>query len=286
MVAVFDLPVTSDCGMSAVSKSDSVNNSVVSGQSSSHPVEGEDYDIPLAADNIAVAELPPSTSMPDLPPAAVSPLVVPISTHEVSVPEITASGRRNQLDGPRFNYTEDQVSTHDGIYGREQDTAIDRAQVRYAAYRASLTSVEQDTGVSLDNFPVCEHVEVKVDGSNASRLALPFKRYLSAVKKYLMQWKCVFGSPGFLRLLSIGHNAAEQAIYGIGRAAQTGEMQKRNPSEWAKLNEAVASLINFAESQRFELMARHDTMFPRYAAADVHDSVLPDDSVSPIGSSA
>ena len=105
-------------------------------------------------------------------------------------------------------------------YGK--DTYIGSAHVRSTAYRASLKEIEHNTGVSLDNFPICERVEVKADGSNPNRLVVPIKRYLSALRMYLTQWKPMYGSSGFLRLLSISNDAAEQATYDTGRAAETG----------------------------------------------------------------
>ena len=54
---------------------------------------------------------------------------------------------------------------------------------------------------------------------------------------------------------------------------------KEKPLAWNKINEVVASLLNFAGNQRYELTAWHDQLFPHYAAAGNDDDIVPNDSV-------
>ena len=90
-------------------------------------------------------------------------------------------------DDPHPNTTEHEVSTCGAIDNYGKHTYIDSAHVRSTAYWSSLKEIEHNTGISLDNFPVCKCVEVKNDSSNTNRLVLPIKRYLSAVRTYLTQ---------------------------------------------------------------------------------------------------
>ena len=216
------MSVIFDCGMSDYSDPERVKNPI-SNSIAPQLGGGDGKENTPIKETVAVAEIPPSTSVHSIPPAPLSPaLVVPRLEHEVSMPVVTVSAGGSKLDGPCPNTTEHEVSTRGAINNYDQHAYIDRTAVRYTAYRTSLQEIEHETGVSLDNFPVCERVEIKDYGSNTNRLVLPIKRYLSALHTYLMQWKPMYGSPGLLCLLNISNDTAEQPTYNIRHVAEVG----------------------------------------------------------------
>ena len=58
---------------------------------------------------------------------------------------------------------------------------------RSAAYLESLSLIGRDSGLILDDFPVCAPDVAKADASNISRLVPPVNRYLADVYVHLIQ---------------------------------------------------------------------------------------------------
>ena len=104
-----------------------------------------------------------------------------------TTPALTGSTGGSKPADSHLKTIDYEVSTRSAINNYEKNDRIDSTLITSTAYRACLHEIESDTGVGLDNFPVCGHIEAKADGSNINRLVLPIKRYLSDVQSYLMQ---------------------------------------------------------------------------------------------------
>ena len=66
------------------------------------------------------------------------------------------------------------MGTRSAINNHDKENPIDSVLVRSTTYRVCLRDIESDTGAGLDNFPICEDIAAKADGSNINRLVLPY----------------------------------------------------------------------------------------------------------------
>ena len=184
---------------------------------------------PLVMDTTAMVEIPPSMSaLSTTDPPGLPPVVVRRLKHVVcmqTTPKLAVSTGGSKLVDSHLKIIDYEMGTLGAIDNHDEDNPIESAHIRSTAYRVCLREIESDTRVALDNFPVCGHVEAKADGSNINRLVLPIK-HLSDVRSYLIQWKAVYGCPGFLCLLELSSNAAEQATYDIAHVADAEWVQE------------------------------------------------------------